>query len=77
MGRERLHDASRPGDRMVGAGVALFGVGLLAALATITPLFVGGDPLPVGFYLLAALAPVGLLLAGAGMLRGNRLRRQR
>ena len=57
-------------------GAVLFGVGLLATLVTVAPLFVGGNRFPVGFYLVAMLTPVGLALALLGMARGNRARRR-
>ena len=56
-------------------GSLLFGLGLLAALVTVMPLFVGSEPLPLAFYLAAGLAPVGLAVALGGMVRGNRARR--
>jgi hypothetical protein len=69
--------ARRPGDRLVITGATVFGVGLLATLITVVPLFLGSSRLPVPFYLLALLAPVGLGIALTGLLRSARSGRSR
>lgn len=47
----------------------LFLAGAAGTLATVAPLFVGADPLPTGFYLLAMVMPIGLACALVGVLR--------
>ena len=61
-----------PGDLLVRVGALVFGVGALATLVTVTPLFLGADPLPTAAYLLSMLMGVGFLLAAAGLLRAVR-----
>ena len=75
-GQGPTYDGIRPGDRMVVVGAGVFGLGLLATLVTVVPLFLGTDPMPTAVYLLTALMPVGLAVALVGMLRGNRSRRR-
>jgi hypothetical protein len=41
-------------------GVVMVGLGTLASIATLLPLALGGDALPVAVYLLCFLAPLGL-----------------
>jgi hypothetical protein len=55
-------------------GVALVAIGCLATVATLVPLFTGDDPLPIAFYLLCLLAPVGLGLILVGLWRAARAR---
>jgi hypothetical protein len=62
-------ETSRPGDLLVRVGAAVFVVGAVATLATITPLFLGSDPLPTAAYLISMLMGVGFAIAGAGVLR--------
>lgn len=76
MNGENTFSSHRPGDRLVIGGAAVFVVGLLATLVTVTPLFLGAERLPTFIYLVAAVAtPTGMATALAGMLRGNRARR--
>jgi hypothetical protein len=69
--RQRTQEAGdgRPGagDRLVAAGAVIFGVGLLATLVTIVPLFLGSDRLPTVFYLAALFAPLGVAVALVGV----------
>ena len=72
-----MPDAALPGERLVAVGVSIFGVGLLAALATILPLFLGVTRLPTTIYLVAVVCcPLGLALALAGVWRSARARRR-
>jgi hypothetical protein len=69
---------ARRADRLVAVGATVFLVGVLATLATLAPLLLGGDELPTAVYVVATLATaVGLALALLGMLQGNRARRRR
>ena len=43
-------------------GIALFAIGVVAAIADVLPLVTSWAPLPLAFYLLALLAPLGLAL---------------
>ena len=61
-------------DVVLRVGVALVAIGCLAALVTLVPLFSGADPLPIGFYLLCLLAPLGLGLILVGLWRAARAR---
>jgi len=47
-------------------------VGLLAGILTLLPIFTGGDPLPLGWYLAALLAPLGIGLMLVGLWRNAR-----
>ncbi|MEV6566397.1 hypothetical protein [Streptomyces kronopolitis] len=47
----------------------MFLVGAVATLATVTPLFLGTDPLPSVFYWLCMLMGAGFLVAAAGVIR--------
>lgn len=67
--RHRRVEPAGPGDRLVPAGAAVFGVGVLAILADFVPFFAGRDNLPLALALLSFLAPVGLGLALAGLYR--------
>ncbi|GAA3647013.1 hypothetical protein ACLIYM_21230 [Streptomyces fenghuangensis] len=62
-------ETSRAGDLLVRIGAVVFVVGAVATLATITPLFLGSDPLPTAAYLVSMLMGVGFAVAGAGVLR--------
>jgi hypothetical protein len=64
-------------DRVMRVGAVLVGVGVLCTLVTVLPLFSGGGPLPVTFYLLCFLAPLGLTLIGVALWRQARGRRSR
>ena len=75
MPRQDDDDIRRPGDRLVQVGGILFVVGAVALLATVAPLLLGRDRLPVAFYLLALLAPLGFGTALTGILVGARARR--
>lgn len=66
-----------PGERLVAIGSAVFGVGVVAALATVLPLLLGAAPMPTLVYLLAVvLCPLGLGLALAGLVHNARARRR-
>nr|WP_230423671.1 hypothetical protein [Streptomyces radicis] len=60
-------DVSNPGDALVRVGGVVFGVGAVATLATVVPLFVGAEPLPTAAYLVSMLMGVGFAIAGAGL----------
>lgn len=47
-------------DTVVRVGAALVAIGTVASIATLLPLVVGLEPLPVAVYLLCFLAPIGL-----------------
>ncbi|MFH8568755.1 hypothetical protein [Streptomyces sp. NPDC017993] len=47
----------------------MFLVGALATLATVTPLFIGAEPLPSVFYWVCMLMGAGFLVAAAGVIR--------
>ena len=66
-----------PGQTPLRVGLALVFVGFLATIATLIPLFTGADPFPVGFYLLAMLAPLGMGLILLGLWQSARHRAQR
>ncbi|HZG07143.1 MAG TPA: hypothetical protein VE546_26845 [Streptomyces sp.] len=70
-------ETSRAGDLLVRIGAAVFVVGAVATLATITPLFLGSDPLPTAAYLVSMLMGVGFAIAGAGVLRSIAEQRRR
>jgi hypothetical protein len=68
---------ARPGDGLVRAGVIAFAVGLVAALVTVLPLFLGTRPLPTAVYLVAVICcPAGLALGLGGLWRSGRARRR-
>lgn len=56
----------------VGVGAVVFGVGLLASLVTLVPLFLDSEPMPTAVQLLTALAPVGAAIALFGLVRASR-----
>jgi len=66
---------SQPGDALVRAGALLFGVGALATIVTVLPMFLGASPLPTLFYAASMVTPVGLGLALLGLWRQARARR--
>ena len=49
-----------PGDRATVAGVVLLAIGAVAVVVTLVPLFTDNGALPLPFYLLSLLAPIGL-----------------
>ncbi|MFL6181164.1 MAG: hypothetical protein ACJ73J_02550 [Actinomycetes bacterium] len=63
-----------PGEMVVRLGAVLVAVGFLATVVTLVPLFLDAEPLPVAFYLLCFLAPVGLGLILVGLWRTARAR---
>jgi hypothetical protein len=69
-------DRPGSGDGLVRAGAAVFGVGLLAALAVIVPFFFGRPDAPLVLALGMLLMPLGLGIALSGLLRGVRRRRR-
>jgi VIT1/CCC1 family predicted Fe2+/Mn2+ transporter len=66
-----------PGDAMVRAGAALFGLGGIGVLLTVLPYFFGDDDPALAWLVLASLMPFGLGLALLGLLRGARASRRR
>ncbi|MFD7662954.1 hypothetical protein [Streptomyces sp. NPDC059788] len=62
-------ETPQAGDLLVRIGAIVFLIGAVATLATVAPLFVGGDPLPSVFYWVCMLMGAGFLIAGAGVLR--------
>lgn len=72
--RERTDDR-QPGDRLVRVGGVVFAVGVLAILVTVVPLLLGTARLPVAFYYLSMLAPLGMGIALAGLVVAARARR--
>lgn len=60
---------SGPGDRLVRIGAIVFLIGAVATLATVTPLFIGADPLPPVAYFVSMLMAVGFVVAAAGVVR--------
>ncbi|MGO4755371.1 hypothetical protein AB4212_43380, partial [Streptomyces sp. 2MCAF27] len=69
MSNETPHDGTAPGDQMVRLGVIVFGVGAVATLITVAPLFLGLHPLPSAAYFVCMLMGVGFALSAAGLLR--------
>ncbi|HVQ86541.1 MAG TPA: hypothetical protein VMT88_00010 [Actinomycetes bacterium] len=55
-------------------GMALFSIGVVAAIADVLPLVTSWTPLPVAFYLLALLAPLGIALMLGSLWQGARKR---
>ncbi len=70
------NDSTGPGDRLVRIGAALFIIGTLATLATITPLLIGTTALPTAVYLVSTLMPLGFAIAGAGLFKSARNQRR-
>lgn len=58
----------RAGDRWVGVGAAVFGVGVVAVLVALVLFLAGGD-VPTWLVLTAATLPLGLGVALVGLLR--------
>ncbi|RAJ39731.1 hypothetical protein K353_03761 [Kitasatospora sp. SolWspMP-SS2h] len=68
-----------PGDLLVRIGGVVFGVGMLATVATFVPLFLDLTRLPTFAYWLSMLMPLGLLVALVGLFvtaRANTRRRR-
>ena len=60
-------------DRLVRVGAVVFGIGLLAVLAAVLPLFFGVHNLPTALNVVAGvLPPLGLAMALWGLVRGAR-----
>jgi hypothetical protein len=70
---------SKPTDQLVRIGAVIFGVGLIAVLAAVLPLFFGVHNLPTALNLAAGLLPpLGLGIAlWALLLQARQSRRQR
>ncbi|WP_234326984.1 hypothetical protein [Streptomyces sp. NRRL WC-3742] len=66
-----------PGDVYVKVGTVVFGLGMLATLATLVPLFLHLTPLPSVAWWLSMLMPAGFLAALVGLLRNARAQRRR
>ncbi|WP_425329037.1 hypothetical protein [Streptomyces kasugaensis] len=62
-------ETPQAGDLLVRIGAIVFLVGAVATLATMTPLFIGADPLPSVFYWVCMLMGAGFLIAAAGVIR--------
>ncbi|XLE07807.1 hypothetical protein QOM21_15135 [Streptomyces sp. Pv4-95] len=62
-------ETPQAGDLLVRIGAIMFLVGALATLATVTPLFIGTEPLPSAFYWVCMLMGAGFLVAAAGVIR--------
>ena len=75
-GRHAAPDDPRPGEGLVRAGAAVFGIGVLGVLLAVVPFFFGRDDAPSWTALTASLLPVGLGLALVGLLIGARARRR-
>jgi hypothetical protein len=74
--RAREPRRSEP-DRLVQAGAVIFGVGLLAVLAAVLPLFFGVHNLPTALNLAAGLLPpLGLGIALWALVRQARQSRE-
>ncbi|MYW00947.1 hypothetical protein [Streptomyces sp. SID3343] len=70
------NESAGPGDRLVRIGAALFIIGTIATLATITPLLIGTKALPTAVYLVSTLMPLGFAVAGAGLFKSARNQRR-
>lgn len=64
-------------DHVLRVGAVVLAVGALATLVTMAPLFLDADPLPLGFYLLSMLMPVGLGIVLVGLWRNARANARR
>lgn len=64
-------------DLAMRIGVALVGIGALATIATLLPLFLDLEPLPVAAYLMCFLAPLGLAVILGALWQRARTRRTR
>jgi protein-S-isoprenylcysteine O-methyltransferase Ste14 len=60
--------------RLQRAGIAFVCLGTLATLITLLSLFTGSEPLPLAFYLVCLLAPLGVGLILWGLLEMARAR---
>ena len=69
-----LRTSPRRSARLFRAGAALVGVGVIATLITLLPLFTSSEPLPRAFYIVCFLAPVGVGLILWGLLEVARTR---
>jgi integral membrane protein len=63
---------SPPGSRLVRVGLVVFGLGLVAIVATFIGYAAGEDNRPLGQNLLCLLAPLGFGLALIGLVRNGR-----
>ncbi len=70
--RHAARAARGPGDGMVRAGAALFGLGSVGVLLTVLPYFFGEGQPALAWLVLALMTPFGLGLALLGLLRGAR-----
>ncbi|MFI1518479.1 hypothetical protein [Kitasatospora cineracea] len=61
-----------PGDVLVRVGGIVFGIGMLATVATFVPLFLDLTRLPTFAYWLSMLMPLGLLVALVGLFANAR-----
>jgi hypothetical protein len=68
-GRVSESSPASPGDTLVRVGAVVFGVGALATMVTVIPLFIGADPLPTAAYVVSMLMGVGFAIAAVGLLR--------
>lgn len=64
---------SGPGDVLVKVGGAVFGIGVLATIATFVPYFLDLPRFPSFAYWLSMLMPLGFLLSLAGLFTTARL----
>ncbi|MCB5912295.1 hypothetical protein ACIBK8_28830 [Streptomyces sp. NPDC050161] len=69
-------ETPQAGDLLVRIGAITFLIGALATLATVTPLFIGAEPLPSVFYWVCMLMGVGFLVAAAGVIRSAAAQRR-
>ncbi len=69
-------ETPQAGDLLVRIGAIVFLVGAVATLATVTPLFLGTEPLPSAFYWLCMLMGAGFLVAAAGVIRSAAAQRR-
>jgi hypothetical protein len=67
-------DSSTPtsGRALVRVGLVLFAIGIITIAVAFIPFFAGKHDWPLWLNLLCMLAPVGLVLAIAGVWRGGR-----
>lgn len=69
-------ETPQAGDLLVRIGAIMFLVGAVATLATVTPLFLGTDPLPSAFYWVCMLMGAGFAVAATGVFRSARAQRR-
>lgn len=72
--RHAAPQESRPGERLVRVGAALFALGFVGVLLVVVPFLLGRGEAPLWTTLLASLLPAGLGIALLGLLRGARRR---